>query len=78
MGGFMDVAAVLKEVEAWPVEDRIRFVETLWNRLLESGFSPTLTDAQRSELDRRLDGLTANPGDVMTFEAIEGHVKRAG
>jgi putative addiction module component (TIGR02574 family) len=68
MESVMDVAAVLREVEAWPIEDR----------LIESGFAPTLTDEQRLELDRRLDSLASAPGDVIPFEEIEDHVKRAG
>ena len=50
----MDVTAVLREVERWPVEDRIRLVEEVWDRLVDQGHEPELTDEFKAELDRRL------------------------
>jgi putative addiction module component (TIGR02574 family) len=48
-------SATLKQVESWPPEERMRFVEAVWDRLILSGFQPELSASDRQELDRRLD-----------------------
>lgn len=73
----MDLTAVLQEVDAWPVEERLRLVEVIWDRLLDAGAEPQLTETQRVELDRRLAALDANPEDVVPWEAIQQFVRRS-
>ena len=72
----MDMAAVLREVESWPVEDRIRFVQAVWDRIVESDIEPPLTEAQKAELDQRLAALEAAPDETVTWEEILNHVRR--
>ena len=72
----MDMAAVLREVDSWPVEVRIQFVQTVWDRIVEAGGEPPLTEAQQVELDRRLAALEAEPDKVVTWEEILEQVKR--
>ena len=47
----MDVATVLREVDSWPVEQRLRLVEALWDSIVDAGELAELTDAQRVELN---------------------------
>jgi putative addiction module component (TIGR02574 family) len=42
----------------------------------ESDFQPELTDAQKAELDRRLDALDANPHEGVTWESVVDYVRR--
>jgi putative addiction module component (TIGR02574 family) len=72
----MDLNAVLTEVDAWPVEDRLRLMEEIWDRLVDRGYEPELTEELKAKLDRRLDALDANPDDVTTWEAIKEHARR--
>ena len=72
----MDMAAVLREIDSWPVEVRIQFVQTVWDRIVEAGGEPPLTEAQQVELDRRLAALKAAPDEVATWEEILEHVRR--
>jgi putative addiction module component (TIGR02574 family) len=62
---------VLTEVDAWPVEDRIRLVNELWDRLVDQGHAPELTDAMKAELDRRLAEDDAAPDDVVAWEEVK-------
>ena len=73
----MDMTTVLREVDSWPVEERIRLVQEVWDRLVDGGVEPALTDDQKGEIDRRLADLAANPDAVVTWEEIERHVRRA-
>jgi putative addiction module component (TIGR02574 family) len=71
----MDLTTVLREVDSWPVEERIRLVQEVWDRLADGGVEPELTDEQKAEFDRRLADLDSNPDDVVTWEEIERHVR---
>jgi putative addiction module component (TIGR02574 family) len=72
----MDMAAVLREIDSWPVEVRIQFVQTVWDRIVETGAEPPLTESQQAELDRRLAALEAEPHEVVTWEEILEQVRR--
>ncbi|HVC96072.1 MAG TPA: addiction module protein [Pirellulales bacterium] len=72
----MDMTVVLNEIGTWPADDRVQLVHRIWDQLEESGWRPTLTDEQAVELDRRLDALDADPGDVVSWDAIIEHLRR--
>jgi len=67
----MDLKTVLTETDSWPVEDRLRLVHELWDRMVDQGFEPALTEEQRAELDRRLGADDAAPGDVVPWEEVK-------
>jgi putative addiction module component (TIGR02574 family) len=72
----MDLESVLTEVETWPVEDRLRLLEELQDRLADHGDALELTEDLKATLDRRLAALDADPQNVTTWEAIRAHVRR--
>jgi putative addiction module component (TIGR02574 family) len=57
----MDYQSVLGEVESWPIEDRIRLVRDVSNRLADQDDSPVLSEEMEAELDRRIEGMDRNP-----------------
>jgi putative addiction module component (TIGR02574 family) len=67
----VDLIAVLHEVGSWPVDDRIRLVQEVWDRLVDQGSEPELTESQAAELDRRLAAYAASPGDVVPWEEVK-------
>ena len=46
-------------------------MEDLWDSIAEESAATSLTDAQRTELDRRLAEYAANPNDVVPWEEIK-------
>ena len=72
----MDLAAVLKEVNGWPAEERMRLVETVWDQLIDTGFEPELTEAQKAELDRRIAALEADPSRAIPLEEAKAYLRR--
>lgn len=66
----MDVEAVLAEVETWSMDDRLRLVHEVWDRLLDQGHEPELTDEMKAELDRRIAEDDAAPEDFVTWDEI--------
>lgn len=53
------------------VEDRIVLVHAIWDSIPVQQHSALLTEAQKQELQRRLDEHEANPGDVVPWEQIK-------
>jgi putative addiction module component (TIGR02574 family) len=70
----MDMSSALKQLEEWPDEDRIMFIEAAWDRLVEKGYDPELTEAQRTVLDRRLAAHQASPNDVTPWQQIRDNL----
>jgi putative addiction module component (TIGR02574 family) len=56
------------------VEDRIALALAIWDSIAAEPHPPLLTEAQRQELQRRLDDHQANPGDVVPWEQIKAEV----
>lgn len=72
----VDITATLNEIAAWPVPDQLELLHQAWDRLIDSGWQPELTNAQKVEFDRRLDDLDANPNSAVTVEKLIEHVRR--
>jgi putative addiction module component (TIGR02574 family) len=72
----MGLAATLKEIESMPLGEQIELVQQVWDRILDSGWQPELTDEQKAELDQRLNDLDANPANVVSWDNIVRHVRR--
>jgi putative addiction module component (TIGR02574 family) len=53
------------------VEDRIALALAIWDSIAAEPHPPLLTEAQRQELQRRLDDHQANPNDVTPWEEIK-------
>jgi putative addiction module component (TIGR02574 family) len=49
------------------IPERIRLVEEIWDTIAEENEAFALTDAQKRELDRRLEFARANPGKGRTW-----------
>ncbi|HLI19135.1 MAG TPA: addiction module protein [Rhodanobacteraceae bacterium] len=60
-----------------PVEQRLHLVEELWDSIAADQGALALTDAQRRELDRRLDAYEADRNPRQSLEdALAGIRKR--
>ncbi len=70
----MDYQSVLNEVETWPIDDRIRLVEDVWDRLVDQGYEPELTEEMKAELDRRVEEMDRNPGSGVPWEEVKARV----
>ncbi len=72
----MDYHTILSEVESWPLDDRLRLVEDVWDRLADQGYEPELTEEMRAELDRRRSELDDNPELGVPWEEVKARVLR--
>ena len=67
----MTLEMLLSEVDRWPVEDRVRLVQAVWDRLVDQGHEPDLNDELKAELDRRLEAHRLNPRAAIPWERVE-------
>jgi putative addiction module component (TIGR02574 family) len=70
----MDLQSVLREVDAWPVNDRIQLANALWDRLVDEGHEPGLGDDLKAELDRRIEEMDRNPEAGEPWEVVKARV----
>ncbi len=66
----MDLSATLTEIVSLSVDERIRLVEAIWDRIAAEPDQPELTEAQKQELERRLAAHTASPEEVVPWEEV--------
>lgn len=59
------------------VKDRITLVEEIWDTIAEENQAFDLSDAQKRELDRRLESARANPGQGRTWDEIRAEFMNA-
>ena len=57
-------------IDSLSPKERLRLIEELWESLSESPDAITLTDAQREELDRRLDDLERSGPQGIPWEEV--------
>ena len=67
------MSAALKNlgIERLSIDERISLVEEIWDSIAEA---TPLTEAQRLELDRRLQDHEADPGDVVSWDVIKATI----
>lgn len=68
----------LKEVLELSVSERILLVEDIWDSIAAFPESVPLTDAQKQELERRLDAYHKNPALGSPWEEVVARIKSKG
>ncbi|HET6974965.1 MAG TPA: addiction module protein [Pyrinomonadaceae bacterium] len=60
-----------EEAKKLPVEERIALVEEIWDSIADDNGYIELTDAQKQELDRRIQSFQENPHAARNWEDIK-------
>lgn len=58
-------------IDRLPIEERLALVEDLWDSIAADSASLPLTEAQRLELQRRIEEDDANPNDVIPWKQVK-------
>jgi putative addiction module component (TIGR02574 family) len=66
----------LEELKKLPVAERLELLEKIWESLRQDPEAVPLTDAQRRELDRRVEDLEKDPDAVESWETVQDYVRR--
>ena len=62
---------LLQQASVLDVDEQIELVEAIWDGIVSCGAAPTLTEAQKTELDRRRADHLANPNEVVSWSEIK-------
>jgi putative addiction module component (TIGR02574 family) len=73
----MKQEALVAEILALPVEDRMRLVEAIWDSISAVPEALPLTDWQKQELDRRLAEMESDPDAGTSLEEVFARIRRA-
>lgn len=63
------------EVLGLSVAERIQLVEDIWDTIAEVPEQVTLSDAQKAELDRRLEAYHRNPDAGSPWELVRERIR---
>ena len=62
---------LLQQARVLDIDEQIELVEAIWDGIVSRGAVPALTEAQATELDRRLADHLANPDDVVPWNEVK-------
>ncbi len=68
------MAVSLSEVLNLPLEERLRLVESIWDSIAQFPEALELTEAQRLELDRRLESYEADPNAGVPWAELKAQL----
>ncbi|HKB05887.1 MAG TPA: addiction module protein [Gemmataceae bacterium] len=71
----MDKTALLNAMDAWTVEERLDFIDTVYERLATTGSLPLPDPETWTEIERRLADHANDPDGVLTWEQVEARLK---
>lgn len=70
----MTVEQAIADISSLPVDDQLKVVQAIWDRLPESS-TLALSDAARSELIRRVASYSADPTSLMTEAQLRARMR---
>jgi putative addiction module component (TIGR02574 family) len=73
----MNAQAILSEVNALSVSERILLVEDLWDGIAKHPEQLPITDAQKAELDRRIANMEASPDAGSSWAEVRARIESA-
>lgn len=59
------------------VSERIQLAEDIWDSIAANPESLALTDAERQELDRRLESYARNPDEGVSWDDLKKQVRKS-
>lgn len=71
------VMELTEQAKNLSVPERIRLVEEIWDTIAEENEAFELTDAQKRELDSRLEFSQSNPGRGRTWDEIKAEFMKS-
>ncbi len=64
-----------EEIHRLSVPERVQLVADIWDTIAAAPESLAITDAQRQELDRRLDAYARDPSDLRSWDEVRARLE---
>ena len=68
----------LSDVLELSVSERLKLVEAIWDSIADAPEALELSDAQRAELDRRLEEYERNPDAGSPWSEVKARIGKSG
>ena len=65
---------LLQQASVLGIDEQIELVEAIWDGIVSRDAAPSLTEVQKTELDRRRADHLANPDDVIAWSDVKAAV----
>lgn len=62
---------LLEQARVLAIDEQIELAEAIWDGIVSRNAVPPLTEAQKTELDRRLAYHLKNPDDVVSWDEVK-------
>lgn len=72
----MDMKTLISEVGSWPIEDRLELIGEVWDSIVATSGIAKLTDAQKQDLERRLDAYRDTPKTGSTWDDVRARLEK--
>jgi len=72
----MNSPAKISDLPSLSPEERIRLVEQIWDSIAQVPEAVELTEAQRRELDARLESYRNNPQDGSPWDVVKSRLSK--
>jgi putative addiction module component (TIGR02574 family) len=67
----------LSDILQLTIAERIQLAEDIWDSVAAFPEAVPLTDAQKEELDRRLQAHAANPGEGISWDELKDRLRKS-
>jgi putative addiction module component (TIGR02574 family) len=67
----------MEQIFGLSVAERVQLAEDIWDSLVASQENIPVTDAQREELDRRLEAHAHDPSAALPWDEVRGRLKKS-
>jgi putative addiction module component (TIGR02574 family) len=71
----MDLETVISEVSSWPLQDRLRLIDEVWETISSEESGSVLTAAHTQELQRRLEAYRHDPKAGSPWVEVEARLR---
>jgi putative addiction module component (TIGR02574 family) len=72
----MKTANSIEEARTLSIHQRLEFLFSAWDQLIDANCQPTLSPDMKAELDQRRSSYLVNPTEVFTWEEIQAEMKK--
>ncbi len=72
----MEPSETVEEIKKLSIAERILVVEEIWDSIAAEQESLAVTEAQKEELDRRLDAYYASPDEGASWEEVKSRLQK--
>jgi putative addiction module component (TIGR02574 family) len=67
----MNVSIKSLGIDCLPIEERLALIEEIWDSIATDSAAVPLTEAQRTELQKRIEEDDAHPDDLTSWEQVK-------